>query len=33
MLTTAAFAMWNIGITFVFGTMVYQLLKRGAIKL
>jgi len=30
---TAAFAMWNIGIAFVFGVVVYQLLKRGIVKL
>ncbi len=33
MFTTAAFAIWNIGIAFVFGTVVYQLLKRGVLKL
>jgi hypothetical protein len=33
MFTTAAFAIWNIGIAFVFSTVIYQLLKRGTLKL
>jgi hypothetical protein len=32
-LTTAAFAMWNIGIAFVFGVGIYHALKRSWIKL
>jgi hypothetical protein len=30
---TAVFAMWNIGIAFVFGILVYQLLKRAMLEL
>lgn len=33
MFTTAAFAIWNIGIAFVFGAVVYHLLKRRIISL
>lgn len=31
--TTAAFAMWNIGLAFVFGVLLHQLLKRDLVKL
>lgn len=33
MSTTAAFAIWHIGVAFIFGTVIYQLLKRGLVTL
>lgn len=30
---TAAFAMWNIGVAFVFGVAVYQMLRRGSLEM
>lgn len=33
MCATAAFAIWNIGIAFVFGAVVHRLMRRGIIKL
>lgn len=32
-LTTAAFAMWNVGLAFVFGMLMHHALKRGWVKL